>query len=938
MLKGMRVMTMNTKRLFIGAILTSAVLAGAADCTFQSNAAQIDVVVPPLITNSITVDSPAPPAAPVKLVFVHHSTGGNWLADPNEDGHYGGLGQTLMDNNYFVSATNYGWGPTLSGMGEPIGSYTDIVHWPLWFTGPSSSIVLSQLYSQFDKTMYTPGDWRFFGDYSRMADPDPTRENEIIVIKSCFPNSDLYGNPDDDAHAEPNDWEYSVSNAKAVYNNLLTYFETRQDKLFIVITAPPMAEGEYALNDPGTPAADRSTNVRAFNNWLLSDWLAGYLHNNVAVFDFYNVLTSNGGVTRVDDASTNAEPNDAGSVDGNHHRWTGSAIEHLQTINNNYAAYPDYSGGPDYYDSHPTTAGHQKATAEFVLLLNVYYNRWKSGTTPAQPDLTLSAPTSGTSWPVNSQRNIQWTTTPAGSVAQVNVYYGLGGVTTTLASAIANSGSYAWTTPPTPSTSVRVRVESVISPTTVFDVSGPFTLFDAASFTEAVSLPVVVNDHTGSPPPINGGLVQPSDFVYQGAFRLPGEDTPPQTFAYGGNAMTFNPDGDPGSSDGFPGSLFIMGHDRQAWGTLPDGNQIAEISIPMPAPAADPADLPVASFVQGFQDVTAGFFTQLEEIPKAGMQYLNHPQTGPKIHLAWGQHLQPQDVPSHAWFNATLDTPNLQGVWAIGYQNLYSVNGYMFDIPPAWADAHAEGRHLATGRFRDGGQGGMGPALFAYRPWLADGSAPISGTHLVETTLLLYENAYNSSDFVRNMDGYQHADEWEGGAWMTTPSGKSAVLFAGTKSNGTKHWYGYINPAGPEYPCVDAHVTDFVTCRMADGSSCPAGDLTGCCDEDLGTCVSYRGWWSTRFDAQLILYDPADLALVADGAIEPWEPQPYASLDIDDHLYLDPPAWDVVNLGTGVQRRYRIGAAAYDRNSGLLYVLELYAEGAKPVVHVWKIE
>jgi hypothetical protein len=358
----------------------------------------------------------------------------------------------------------------------------------------------------------------------------------------------------------------------------------------------------------------------------------------------------------------------------------------------------------------------------------------------------------------------------------------------------------------------------------------------------------------------------------------------------------------------------------------------------VPAIESNPADLPQAAFIQGFHDVTAGFFTQLEEIPKTGMQYLNHADTGPKIHLCWGQHLQPPDVASHAWFDATLDTPNMEGVWFIGDHNLYSVNGYMFDIPPAWADEHAEGRYLATGRFRDGGQGGMGPVLLAYRPWLAGGSAPSSGTHLAETTLLLYENVYNTSDFVRNMNGYQHADEWEGGAWITTPSGKSAVLFAGTKSTGTKHWYGYINPLGPEYPCVDAHVTDFVTCRMADGSSCPPEDFAGCCDEEQGTCVTYRGWWSSRWDAQLILYDPADLARVAAGEIESWEPQPYASLDIDEHLYLAPPEWDLQDVGWDVQRRYRIGAAAYDRNSGLLYVLERLADGAKPVVHVWKVE
>jgi hypothetical protein len=61
-------------------------------------------------------------------------------------------------------------------------------------------------------------------------------------------------------------------------------------------------------------------------------------------------------------------------------------------------------------------------------------------------------------------------------------------------------------------------------------------------------------------------------------------------------------------------------------------------------------------------------------------------------------------------------------------------------------------------------------------------------------------------------------------------------------------------------------------------------------------------------------------------------------VDIDEHLYLDPPGWDQVVVGWGDQRRYRIGAVAYDRLRGLLYVLELFADGGKPVVHIWRVE
>lgn len=427
-------------------------------------------------------------------------------------------------------------------------------------------------------------------------------------------------------------------------------------------------------------------------------------------------------------------------------------------------------------------------------------------------------------------------------------------------------------------------------------------------------------------------LIHPNDLVYQGAFRLPGGDTPPKTFSWGGNAMTFNSDSTRTGDGILPGSLFVMGHDRQAWDTLPNGNQVAEISIPQPVVSDSLSALPTAEFVQEFKNVTAGFFTDLEEVPKTGMQYLNHALTGAKIHLAWGQHLQP-DAASHAWFNPDLSNPQLQGVWYIGSQDPYRVNGYMFEIPAAWADVHANGRYLGCGRFRDGGQGSMGPVLLAYRPWQADGSAPPSGTRLSETALLLYENVYNTDQIVRALNGYQHADEWEGGSWLTIGSGKAAVLFAGNKAIGAKNWYGYRHNSGPDIPCVDPHsVGEFRVCIQADGTDCP--------NSDLGSCPhsGERGWWASRWQAQLILYDPDQLAQVAAGTLNSWEPQPYASIDIEEHLFLNPAGVEEGLLGSGVQRRYKIGAAAFDRTNGYLYVLELFADDSKPLVHVWRVQ
>ncbi len=284
----------------------------------------------------------SPPASPVKLIFIHHSTGGNWLADPNEDGPYGGLGLALMINNYSVSATNYGWGY------ESIGDRTDIPNWPEWFTGPDSSIILSELYNENEQNV---GD---FGNWSQLATA-VEGENTIVMFKSCFPNSDLYGNPTDPAAASPSE-QYTVSNAKAVYNDILTYFQTRQDKLFIVITSPPQLEGDYSPDYQ--TAAQRAANARAFNNWLVNDWLDSYPYNNVAVFDYFNVLTA----------------------EDNHHRYTNGEDEHVTVDSNNFAIYT-----ADVWDSHPSTTGHLKATQEFVPLLNYYYNLWSDDPDPVDP-------------------------------------------------------------------------------------------------------------------------------------------------------------------------------------------------------------------------------------------------------------------------------------------------------------------------------------------------------------------------------------------------------------------------------------------------------------------------------------------------------------------------------------------------------------------------
>ena len=92
-----------------------------------------------------------------------------------------------------------------------------------WFRGPNSARYLAAVYAQS-------------GQNSPYTEHCPIRgPNQIVMFKSCFPNSSLAGGPNDNA-AVGN--QLTVANAKYVYNELLRYFATRPDKLFVVVTAP----------------------------------------------------------------------------------------------------------------------------------------------------------------------------------------------------------------------------------------------------------------------------------------------------------------------------------------------------------------------------------------------------------------------------------------------------------------------------------------------------------------------------------------------------------------------------------------------------------------------------------------------------------------------------------------------------------------------------
>jgi hypothetical protein len=287
------------------------------------------------------------------------------------------------------------------------------------------------------------------------------------------------------------------------------------------------------------------------------------------------------------------------------------------------------------------------------------------------------------------------------------------------------------------------------------------------------------------------------------------------------------------------------------------------------------------------------------EQPRAGLAVLppQGDQTSAKLYFCWAPHMGETDKnPSHGWCELDLSNPNSQGPWRIGDYVNYVTTDYMFVIPKAWSDANTPGLRIATGRFRDGGQSGLGPSLFAIGPW-NEGNPPPRGAQLKAVPLLLYTTITDEEH--HGLKGYHHSDEWSGGAWLTSGK-KSAVVLVGTKGKG-KCWYGFANgvvwPEEGPWPPVPPAPND------------------------------QRGWWSTNFAGQMIFYDTDDLAKVAKGEMESYEPQPYATMEIDNYLY-----------GVRSKRQVRhLGGSAFDRERGFLYVFEFRGDGDKCLVHVWQV-
>ena len=373
-----------------------------------------------------------------------------------------------------------------------------------------------------------------------------------------------------------------------------------------------------------------------------------------------------------------------------------------------------------------------------------------------------------------------------------------------------------------------------------------------------------------------------TDLEYLGAFRVPTESSGGTSWSYGGEGLGYWPNGDPtGPSDGFTGSLFGIGHG--------DVNYVSEITIPVPviSPTKNLSDLNRATTLQPFTDVSNGrmySYVQVNDV-----QYLpaQGAQTTDKLYWSMYDYYVPAEEKLLGWSELDFTNLNSTGAWKLTVPSLNSTAAqvrHLLEIPQGWADVYTPGKYLAASRRRPGQSGGSyAPSLYAIAPW-NDGNPPPDGAAL-STVQLMY---YPSAAYAPPGAGSTH--EFADGAWLAVGS-KQALIFAGTKTVGSYdnglEYYGSPHP------------------HFGEGS---------------------KGQHADPNFASILFYDPDDLAAVAQGTMEPYEPQPYAQINLQQYMFNDNPS--AVDA---------LGGVAYDRDHQLLYVMEKKVDANKPIVHVWSV-
>ena len=377
-------------------------------------------------------------------------------------------------------------------------------------------------------------------------------------------------------------------------------------------------------------------------------------------------------------------------------------------------------------------------------------------------------------------------------------------------------------------------------------------------------------------------LIQQTDLVYQGAFRLPsGDFGSPQYsgFNYGGTAIGYNPVND---------SLYVVGHD---WYQLS-----AEIKIPQIINSNNLSSLNTATVLQPFYDAFEGLRMSVDPTDINGIKVGGQMIYGDQLYLSAYTFYDADNTQSTSHFVRPLNLSTqgqVRGPYKIGDIGAGFVAGYMTQIPQEWQSEL--GGQAITGKccLAIISRTSLGPAAFSFNPQDVNNQNPVSAT-----PLLYYPINYPTIGKWGEEGNLYNGTMQIGG--IVFPVGSRSVLFFGSSADTFCYGYGTTDP-------------NLVGTKDQNG-------VKYCYDPTS----SSKGTHGYPYRYKVYAYDINDMIAVRNGQKQPWEITPYAN-------------WEIVLPFRNENRVIRIGGVAYDPQAQRIFVSQEYGDGSLPVIQVFKV-
>jgi hypothetical protein len=443
-------------------------------------------------------------------------------------------------------------------------------------------------------------------------------------------------------------------------------------------------------------------------------------------------------------------------------------------------------------------------------------------------------------------------------------------------------------------------------------------------------------------------LLQRSDLVHEGSFRVPGGrwgtvSTHGNSFTTdSGRALSYNP---------INNSLFMVGHTLEIL--------LAELNIPSTIiDSENKTDLTTATVRQNPIEITGGLGCYIGVSSATKCQGGTSMTNGNVLiggtlvdeinEKLYGTTYTVYDGTSNttmSHFKANLDWSGgtgTTGMYRVGStifdNNVLSagfVDGYMTWIPNQWRQDFGGPAITGHGPMAIITRTSYGPSAFVFDPAeLGSGTIGTEGNPAPISPLVYYPSTHQTLGLYEN-DAYENPSfnnitEIPGVVW---PSGTRSVLFFGRTGLGIS-CYG-AGTADQSQVADSATIISWIS--ASGGADYPCGTTTldgtgnnSCCYDPAGT--SSKGVHNFPSAYYVWAYDALDLLDVKNGLKQPWEVVPYAEWDLElDLAPYAPPSGS-----------RRIFGAAYDPGTQRVFISQ--ADGdrgtyeASPIIQVFKIQ